>query len=78
MTIFDWETAQSYRKFKRMYKTDEMTKEKLREKWLKYFFKDRESYFIVGTDSQWGSFMILSIVSPRRKQNQLSFMPLLI
>lgn len=73
MTIFDWELAQSYRNYKRIYKTEELTLEKLSKKWLDYFFKERESYFIVGTDSRWGSFMILGIVSPRRKQDQLSF-----
>lgn len=69
--IFDWETAQSYWRFKNIYKDEELTKKKLREKWLDYFFKKRESYFIVGTDSRWNKFIILTIVSPKRKVDQL-------
>jgi len=72
MQIFDWETAQSYWRFKNIYKSEVLTKLKLREKWLNYFFKKRESYFVVGTDSRWNKFMVLTIVSPKRKTDQLS------
>ncbi len=37
-----------------------------------YFFKQREAYFVVGTDSQFGNFMILTVISPRRLEDQLS------
>lgn len=70
--IFDWETAQSYWRFKNIYKDEKLTIQKLREKWLDYFFKKRESYFVVGTDSRWNKFMILTIVSPKRKTDQLT------
>lgn len=69
--IFDWETAQSYWRFKNIYKDESLTLQKLRDKWLDYFFKKRESYFVVGTDSRWNKFIILTIVSPRRKTNQI-------
>ena len=69
--IFDWETAQSYWRFKNLYKDENLTKQKLREKWLNYFFQKRESYFVVGTDSRWNKFIILTIVSPKRKTDQL-------
>lgn len=70
--IFDWEAAQSYWRFKKIYKNEELTLKKFKEKWLDYFFKKRESYFIVGTDSRWNKFMILTIVSPKRRSDQLS------
>lgn len=71
MQIFDWEIAQTYWNFKRIYKSEELTLQKLKDKWLNYFFKQRESYFVVGTDWQWNKFMILTVVSPQRKTNQL-------
>ena len=35
-------------------------------------FNRRESYFVVGTDSNFGKFMILTVISPKRKGPQLS------
>lgn len=72
LTIVDWEVAEGYRNFKLTYKDEELTKQMMRKKWLDYFFKLRESYFIVGTDSEWNRFMILTVVSPRRKEGQLT------
>lgn len=68
LIILDWETSESYRKFKDIYKDEGVTLQKLNEKWLDYFFKKRESYFVVGTDSEFNKFMILTVVSPRRKE----------
>ena len=71
MQIFDWEIAQTYWSFKRIYKTEELTIHKLKDKWFNYLFQQRDSYFVVGTDSQWNKFMILTVVSPKRKTDQL-------
>lgn len=68
LIILDWETAESYRNFKNVYKNEELTLQKLKEKWLDFFFRKRESYFVVGTDSEFNRFMILTVVSPRRKE----------
>ena len=38
------------------------------------FFVQRESYFIVGTESKYGKFMILGVISPRRKILNLGLM----
>ena len=72
LTIVDWDINQTYRHFKETYKTEELIKEKLKEKWFNYFFNQRESYFVVGTDSKFGKFMILTVISPKRKDPQLS------
>lgn len=72
LTIVDWETSESYRNFKNTYKTEQLTLQKLKEKWLDYFFRQRESYYVVGTDSHWNKFIILGIVSPQRKTDQLT------
>jgi len=74
MVILDWEAVESYRNFKRIYKDERTTLQKLKEKWLDYFFRERESYFVVGTDSEFGKFMILTVVSPRRKTDQMSLL----
>ena len=73
MIILDWEVFESYRRWKRIYKDGKLTLEKLKEKWLTYFFQKRESYFVVGTESEFGKFMILSIISTKRKESQLRF-----
>ena len=72
LIIVDWDINQTYRNFKETYKTEELAIEKLKDKWLNYFFNKRESYFIVGTDSSFGKFMILTVISPKRKDPQLS------
>ncbi|MFA5135878.1 MAG: hypothetical protein WC489_00615 [Patescibacteria group bacterium] len=69
--IFDWEAAQSYWRFKKLYKNEALVLKKLKKRWLDHFFKDRESYFVVGTDFHWNKFMILTIVSPKRKSDQM-------
>lgn len=72
LIIVDWDINQTYRNFKETYKTEKLIMEKLKSKWLDYFFNQRESYFIVGTDSNFGKFMILTVISPKRKNPQLS------
>lgn len=72
LIVLDWEAVESYRNFKRLYKDESLTLKKMKEKWLDYFFKQRESYFVVGTDSEFGNFMILTVISPRRLEDQLS------
>lgn len=71
MVILDWEVFESYRRWKRVYKDEKLTIEKLKYKWLTYFFEQRETYFVVGTESEFGKFMILTVVSPKRKEAQL-------
>lgn len=54
LIVLDWEAAESYRNFKRIYKDEDLALKKLKEKWLDFFFVKRESYFVVGTDSVLG------------------------
>lgn len=68
LTVVDWEAGESYRNFKRIYKSESLTLEKLKQKWLIYYFRERKSYFVVGTDSEFNKFMILTVVSPQRKE----------
>ncbi|SRR5258708_2108427 len=72
MTILDWEVIESYRNFKKTYVSDEETLPKVHQKWFDYYWKLRESYFVVGTDSEFNRFMILGVISPRRKEAQLT------
>ena len=72
LTIIDWELIQSYRNFKKEYGDEETTLEMVKKKWFDYFFIERESYFVVGTDSRFNRFMIIGVVSPRRKEAQMS------
>lgn len=67
LIVLDWEAGESYRKFKDIYKGEQLTLEKMKDKWLNYFFRKRESYFVVGTDSEFGHFMVLTVISPQRK-----------
>lgn len=71
LIVLDWEAAESYRNFKRTYKDEDLTLKKLKEKWLDFYFVKRESYFVVGTDSVFGKFMILTVISPKRKEESL-------
>lgn len=66
LTLIDWEIGESFRSFSRIYPTQEIALQKLHEHWFDYFFKQRESYFVVGTDSGYNKFMILTVVSPQR------------
>ena len=65
LKITDWELYQTYRNFKNYYPTEEIALQKLKEKWLNYYFynEDRESYFIVGTVYPHPTFIILGVVS---------------
>lgn len=71
MVILDWEVFESYRRWKRIYENEKDALAKLKHKWLTYFFGQRETYFVVGTESQFGKFMILTPISPKRKEGQL-------
>jgi len=72
LSIVDWEIHEAYRKWKPVYKSEKLTLEKIKDKWLDYFFRKRDSYFIVGTESMYGKFIVLGVISPKRRDGQLS------
>lgn len=64
ISIVDWEVYEAYRAFKKVYKTEEKTLQKLKEKFLNYYFYKKNSYIILGTESGFNKFMILGVYSP--------------
>ncbi|MDF2985747.1 MAG: hypothetical protein K0R50_1257 [Eubacterium sp.] len=62
MKITDWEFCQAFRNFRRIYKSDEVAHEKLKEKYLGFFNDERrDSYIIVGTVHPHPTFIIIGI-----------------
>ena len=63
MMCEDWEMLELFRSMKEKYKTDETAFDKLKQKYFDWM-KDRDSYFIVGTESKWNNFIIISVFYP--------------
>ncbi len=59
----DWETIELFRQMKEKYKDDELAFQKVREKYLNWMH-GRDLYFVVGTESRWNKFLIISIFYP--------------
>lgn len=64
--IIDWEIGESFRSWKKnIYKTDELTLEKIRNKWQNELFSEkRDSYLLVGNQHRFKTFMILGVFWP--------------
>jgi hypothetical protein len=63
MMCEDWELLQLFRAMKVKYKTDDMAFSKVKEKYFDWMGK-RDVYFVVGTESRWNKFLIVSIFYP--------------
>ena len=65
--IIDWEIGEAYRSWKhKQYKGDEaLTLEKIKEKWISQMFADdRDTYFYVGKQHVFKTFMVLGVFWP--------------
>lgn len=71
ISIIDWEICEAYRNFSRIYSSENEALSKLKDKYLNYFFKERNSYFIVGTESHFNRFLILSVYSTKKDYQPL-------
>ena len=66
--IVDWEIGESYRSWLKTYKTEEKTLAKIKEKWIdKMCGDDRDTYFFVGNQHIFKTFMVLGVFWPPRK-----------
>jgi hypothetical protein len=59
----DWELLESWRKWKLKYGTEEILKEKIKQKFFDWM-KKRDLHFIIGTDSRWNKPMIIGLYYP--------------
>jgi len=63
--IVDWEIGESYRKWQSYYKTEEKLLEMIEKKWQEQMFADnRDTYFFVGNQHRFKTFMILGVFWP--------------
>lgn len=65
MMCEDWELMQLFRAMKIKYKTDEMAFSKVKEKYFDWM-NTRDVYFVMGTESRWNNFLIVSVFYPPR------------
>jgi len=66
ISIEDWEIFQSFREWSNRYKTPELLWEKIRQRYYNDFIK-KDLHFFMGTDSRWGSWMIIGAYYPPKK-----------
>jgi hypothetical protein len=64
MTCEDWELFEAYRKWPDTYKTEELTFEKIKERFFYLFKEKKDIHFFMGTDSQYPSWMIIGVYYP--------------
>lgn len=60
----DWEMLELFRSMKEKYKDDEVAFQKLKDRYFTWLLKERDPYFIVGTESKWNNFIIVSVFYP--------------
>jgi hypothetical protein len=65
----DWELGELYRKMKSKY-PEKMAVEKVRSRFLDYMKDLGEIYFIVGTHNIYGTYLIISVIYPRKADLQ--------
>jgi hypothetical protein len=65
----DIEIGQLYRRLKRKYTDLETIEEKLQERFVDWMVENRDLYFMVGTHFQHGTWLIISVLYPKRQQN---------
>lgn len=65
ISIVDWEIFQAFRRWRKTYGSESKALEKIKDKWLDYFFcGNRDSYFVVGTTYPYPTFIILGVFWP--------------
>ncbi len=64
MMCEDWEVLELFRRMKQKYGEDEIAFEKVKEKVFDWMIKGRDLYFVVGTESRWNKFLIVSLFYP--------------
>ena len=64
MQCEDWELFESYRSWGPRYKDPDILWSKLKAKYYHEMLKKRDLYFVMGTDSQWGSWFIIGLFYP--------------
>lgn len=65
MMCEDWELLQLFRTVKNQGNDDEMTFAKVKDRYFDWM-KTRDFYFIMGTESRWNQFLIVSLFYPPR------------
>lgn len=61
----DWELLQLFRNIKHEYSDDEITFAKVRDRYFDWL-QTRDLYFVMGTESRWNQFLIVSLFYPPR------------
>jgi hypothetical protein len=64
MMCEDWELLELFRVMKEKYKDDEIAFGKVKDKYFNWMIEKRDPYFIVGTESRWNNFIIISVFYP--------------
>ncbi len=64
MVCLDWELGQAWRKWKKQYLDESSVAEKVREKFFAHMVEKTDLRFFMGTDSQWGRWMIIGLYYP--------------
>lgn len=66
MMCEDWELMQLFRAMKAKFKDDEIAFGKVKDRYYDWML-GRDVYFIVGTESRWNNFLIISVFYPPQK-----------
>lgn len=64
MMCEDWEVLELFRSMKQKYGDDETAFKKVKEKVFDWMLEKRDLYFVVGTESRWNKFLIVSLFYP--------------
>lgn len=64
MMAEDWELLQAWRKWQENYDGKEETFEKIKDRFYTKMFKDGESYFFLGTESEYDKYLIIGLFYP--------------
>ena len=64
MMCEDWELLELFRVMKDKYRDDEVAFQKVKEKYFDWMLNKRDVYFIMGTESRWNKFIIISVFYP--------------
>ena len=64
MNFITWEIIETARKWIKIY--GDQWQKKIHQKFLDYYFRQRDTWFIVGTHARSGNFMLIGYYSPYR------------
>lgn len=63
----DWEMLQAWRKWREEYDDSETTFEKLKQRFYTDMFEEKDSYLILGTESQYNNFLVIGLFYPPKE-----------